>query len=100
MVAAQASRGRDTVPVLVAPEAVLAESEDILGYADDHLPAEQRLIPDEPALRDEVLALSRWLDAGLGPDGRRLMYVADDADAGPAAAPSTTRASPRGRTEC
>jgi glutathione S-transferase len=75
MVAARRAGGGRTVPVLVAPEAVLAESEDILGYADDHLPAEQRLIPEETALRKEVLALSRWLDAGLGPDGRRLMYA-------------------------
>ena len=67
--------GGETVPVLVAPEGVFAESEQILAYADDSLPEHLRLFPADPALRHEVEALSRWLDEGLGPEGRRVMYA-------------------------
>jgi glutathione S-transferase len=74
-IAARRAGGGSTVPVLVAPEGVLAESEEILLYADERLPEESRLFPADPALRREVDELSRWLDAGLGPDGRRLMYT-------------------------
>jgi glutathione S-transferase len=73
--AARRAGGGKTVPVLVAPEGVFAESEDILAYADRELLPEQRLFPvDQDELR-EVQATSRWLDAGLGPEGRRLMYA-------------------------
>jgi glutathione S-transferase len=67
--------GGSTVPVLIAPEGVFAESEQIVAYADEFLPEELRLFPAEPALRAEVETLSRRLDEGLGPDGRRLMYT-------------------------
>jgi glutathione S-transferase len=59
------------VPVLVAGEGVFAQSEWIVRYADAHLPSEQRLFTGDP----EVVALCRALDAGLGPDGRRLIYA-------------------------
>ena len=39
------------MPVLVAPDAVLGESEAIVRYADAHLPEERRLFPADPALR-------------------------------------------------
>ena len=74
MVARRAGGGT-TVPVLVTDERVFAESEDILRYADEHLEQERRLFPAAPRPRDEVVALCRELDAGLGPDGRRLMYA-------------------------
>jgi glutathione S-transferase len=74
-VVARRAGGGATVPVLVAPEGVFPESEQIVAYADDSLPEAQRLFPAEPALRAEVESLSRWLDEGLGPDGRRLMYA-------------------------
>ncbi len=64
--------GHGTLPVLVCEIGVLAESEAILRYADQHLAEPQRLFPDG---EDEVTALCRELDAGLGPDGRRLMYA-------------------------
>jgi glutathione S-transferase len=67
--------GGSTVPVLVAPEGVFTESEQIVAYADESLPEDLRLFPVEPALRAEVETVSRWLDEGLGPDGRRLMYT-------------------------
>jgi glutathione S-transferase len=69
---ARRAGGRETVPVLIAEEGVFNESEDILRYADRALPEEARLFP---AGDHEVETLSRWLDEGLGPDGRRLMYV-------------------------
>jgi glutathione S-transferase len=67
--------GGTTVPVLVTDRRVLSESEDILRYADHRLEEEYRLFPADPELRDEVIGLCRELDAGLGPDGRRLMYA-------------------------
>jgi glutathione S-transferase len=74
-IVAQRAGGGETVPVLVAPEGVFAESEQILAYADDSLPEHLRLFPFDPVLRGEVESLCRWLDAGLGPEGRRLMYA-------------------------
>jgi glutathione S-transferase len=72
---ARRAGGGSTVPVLVAPEGVFAESEQILAYADGSLPEDLRLFPADPELRRDVEAVSRWLDEGLGPDGRRLMYA-------------------------
>jgi glutathione S-transferase len=66
------ARGNGTVPVLICEDGVLAESEAILRWADVRLPAERRLYPVGDA---EVTRLCRELDAGLGPDGRRLMYA-------------------------
>jgi glutathione S-transferase len=74
-IVARRAGGGKTVPVLVAPEGVFAESEQILAYADESLPEELRLFPAEPALRAEVERLCRRLDEGLGPDGRRVMYT-------------------------
>jgi glutathione S-transferase len=74
-VVARRAGGGDTVPVLVTPEGVYPESEQILEYADGKVSEELRLFPSDPAQRDETVALSRWLDAGLGPEGRRLMYA-------------------------
>jgi glutathione S-transferase len=64
--------GHGTLPVLICEAGVLAESEAILRYADAHLREAQRLFPDGA---DEVTALCRELDAGLGPDGRRWIYA-------------------------
>jgi len=52
----------------VTGEGVFAQSEWIIRYADAYLPVEQRLMVPE------VVEFCRWLDAGLGPDGRRLIY--------------------------
>jgi len=73
-IVARRGGGGSTVPVLVAPEGVFAESEQILEYADEALPEDLRLFPGDPTSRAEVEKVSRWLDEGLGPDGRRLMY--------------------------
>jgi glutathione S-transferase len=74
-IVARRAGGGTTVPVLVTAEGVFAESEDILRYADDRLADERRLFPAGEPLRGEVVSLCRELDAGLGPDGRRLMYA-------------------------
>jgi glutathione S-transferase len=74
-VVARRAGGRKTVPVLVADEGVFNESEDILRYADERIDEDRRLFPADPDLRREVEALSRELDAGLGPDGRRWIYA-------------------------
>lgn len=71
-VVSKRSRGHGTLPVLICEAGVLAESEAIIRYADAHLREAQRLFPDGA---DEVTKLCRELDAGLGPDGRRLMYA-------------------------
>lgn len=63
------------MPVLVTPDGVLAESEDIVAWADRSIPPEHRLFPETGAARDEVLRLSRRFDAELGPRGRRLIYT-------------------------
>jgi glutathione S-transferase len=72
---ARRAGGGHTVPVLVMPDRVLGESEDILLWADQQTPPEDRLFPEDPAERAEVLRLCRRFDAELGPRGRRLIYV-------------------------
>jgi glutathione S-transferase len=67
--ASRRAGGVGTLPVLLTDEGVFKQSEWIVRYADLHLPPEQRLFRS-----DGETAFCRWLDAGLGPDGRRLMY--------------------------
>jgi glutathione S-transferase len=72
---ARRAGGGSTVPVLVTAEGVFAQSEDILRYTDERIEVERRLFPADKELRSEVVTLCREMDAGLGPDGRRLMYA-------------------------
>ncbi len=65
---------RSAVPVLVADDGVVADSTDILAWADARASAERALYPREPELRAEVLALEERFDEGLGPDLRRVLY--------------------------
>jgi glutathione S-transferase len=74
-VAARRAGGGKTVPVLVTPDGVLAESAEILVWVDERTPPGERLYPDDPAARSEVDALCTRFDDVLGPRGRRLMYV-------------------------
>jgi glutathione S-transferase len=68
------SGGGKTVPVLVTPDGVISESEDIVEYADRRAPGDRRLIPEDPDEAAEVRALQREYDERLGPHGRRWMY--------------------------
>jgi glutathione S-transferase len=66
--AARRAGGGSSVPVLLTPEGVFAGSEWIVRYADGFLAPGQRLFTPE------VVEFCRRLDAGLGPDARRLIY--------------------------
>ena len=66
--------GGTTAPVLVCGELVLPESEAILAWADDRMPAERRLYPDDASAVEEIRALERDFDERLGPQGRLWMY--------------------------
>jgi glutathione S-transferase len=71
--ARQAGGGR-SVPVFVAQDGeVVADSTDILRWADRRLAPEQRLYPDGP-LGAGAAALEDELDRGLGPDSRLWLY--------------------------
>jgi glutathione S-transferase len=72
--AARRAGGGKTLPVLVTAGGVLAESADILAFADDHAPAEGRLYPADPESAAEIRALEHEFDERLGPHGRRWMY--------------------------
>ena len=61
--------------MLVTPDGSIGESAEILAWVDERTPAEERLFPEDEGERGEVERLSRRLDDGLGPRGRRLMYV-------------------------
>ena len=69
--ASRRAGGHGTTPVLVTEHGTFAGSEWIVRYADLHLEPPDRLFTGDP----EVEALSRRLDEGLGPDGRRLIYA-------------------------
>ena len=66
--------GGTTVPVLVCGDIVIADSSDILDFADARAPADGRLYPDEAQVAGEVRALERDFDERLGPHGRRWLY--------------------------
>ncbi len=73
--ASRRAGGHGTTPVLVTPDGSIGESAEILAWVDRRIPPERRLFPGDPRERAEVERLSRRLDEGLGPRGRRLMYV-------------------------
>jgi glutathione S-transferase len=72
--AARRAGGGKTVPVFVSDAGVLADSADILDYADAHAPADRRIYPDDPDTTAEIRQLERDFDDRLGPQGRRWMY--------------------------
>jgi glutathione S-transferase len=74
-IASRRAGGVGTVPVLVTSEGALGESEEILAWVDQRTPPEHRLFPAAAGERAEVERLCRRFDSGLGPMGRRLMYV-------------------------
>ena len=73
--AARRAGGGPTVPVLVTPDGSIGESAEIVAWVDGQLEPECRLLPAGRQERREVQSVCRRLDEGLGPSGRRLMYV-------------------------
>lgn len=63
-----------TVPVFVCAEGVLADSDEILAWADRRAPAGHELYPSDLEQAAEVRALEGDFNAGLGPRGRCWMY--------------------------
>src|SRR5207245_6672692 len=56
-VAARRAGGGPTVPVLVTPQGVIGESEQILLWVDGRIAGEERLFPADARARQEVLSL-------------------------------------------
>ncbi len=73
-IAVRRAGGGSTVPALVTPGGVLADSADILEWVDEQAP-ELALFGRDQRERTEIEALCRRFDETLGPHGRRLMYV-------------------------
>jgi glutathione S-transferase len=72
--AARRAGGGRTVPVLVTEHGeVVADSTDILRWADARVAPERRLYPDGGP-GEAAATLETWLDEGFGPDGRLWMY--------------------------
>jgi glutathione S-transferase len=72
--ASRLAGGGITAPVLVTSDGVFDQSHAIMRYADTWLPEPRRLYPADAALFDEVVALERRFDEGLGVEGRRWLY--------------------------
>jgi glutathione S-transferase len=72
--AARRAGGGTTVPVLITADGVLAESADILEFADARAPEGSRIYPAHADRAAEVRALERDFDERLGPEGRAWMY--------------------------
>lgn len=68
----RASRTK-TVPILVAGDTKLTDSTDIVAWCDARRPG--ALLPADPAMRAEVLALEDDFDRQLGPATRRWGYA-------------------------
>lgn len=66
--------GQHSVPTLTVEGKVLRESSDIVRFADESLPAERRLFPEDATLRAEVEGLVAEFDRSLGPASRRAAY--------------------------
>jgi glutathione S-transferase len=66
--------GGRTVPVLVSDEGVLADSTDILRWADRRSVAADRLLPVDARMRGACDMLEDELDESFGPAVRRLGY--------------------------
>ena len=72
---ARRAGGGSTVPVLVTPQGAIGESAEILAWVDARVDPELRLLGEGESAAREIAALCRRLDEGLGPHGRRLIYI-------------------------
>lgn len=66
--------GGNTAPVLVCEAGVLADSADILIWADEQAPPSHKIYIDDPSLAEDVRALERDFNTRLGPHSRRWLY--------------------------
>jgi glutathione S-transferase len=66
--------GSLTVPVLVCSDGVLADSGDILAWADAQAPPGRALYPQDPGRTAEVQALEADFNTGLGLHSRCWLY--------------------------
>jgi glutathione S-transferase len=74
-VAVKRAGGKLTVPVLVCDDVgVLAESAEIVEYADERAPAGRGSIPEDPAHAAQARALAGDYDERLGPATRLWVY--------------------------
>jgi glutathione S-transferase len=73
-IAVKRAGGGTTAPVLRTARGVYDESSAIVRYADEHVPAAQRLYPAEEPQLAEVVALEQSFDTVLGPQGRLWLY--------------------------
>jgi len=74
-VAVRRAGGGSTAPVLRCPGGeVVADSAGIIAWADARVAPARRLIPEEPDVAREALALAAELDERFGPDTRRWIY--------------------------
>jgi glutathione S-transferase len=73
-VATRRAGGGVTAPVLVCAAGSLADSKEILAWADTQAPADRALYPREPERAAEVRSLEADFDARLGPHSRRWLY--------------------------
>jgi glutathione S-transferase len=63
-----------TVPVFICADGVLADSGDILAWADAQAPPGRALYPEDPDRATEVRLLEDDFNTSLGPHARRWMY--------------------------
>jgi glutathione S-transferase len=68
------AKGGITAPVFVSGDRVLADSSDIVDWADERLPEDRRLYPTDGVATAEIRALQHDFDTRLGPQGRLWMY--------------------------
>jgi len=73
VIASRRAGGKGTTPVLIADGEVLAESTDIVEWANDQPGARRRLYPEGPG-RDEARALVAHYVEDLGPESRRVIW--------------------------
>jgi glutathione S-transferase len=73
-IATRRAGGGLTAPVFVCAAGVLADSADILTWADAQAPPGRALYPENPHRAAEVRLLEADFDTRLGPHSRRWMY--------------------------
>lgn len=67
--------GKRTVPVLVTPMGVWADSTDILHYAHQQADSQHALFSKDPAVNGRILFLEELFDVQIGPHLRRVFYA-------------------------